>query len=80
MINWYESIDGAPENVTGDSLRKILKSRHKISISQSCARFYENKHLCVSPFTKELGYPKSLLMAVNYDQLKHLYNNDVADI
>lgn len=79
MISWYESLDKMPENVTSESLRKILKRRHKLKISQSCAKFYENKHLCVSPFSKEMGVCR-LLMADDHEQLIQEYRDEIGDL
>lgn len=79
MIYWYESIDEKPENVNGESLRKMLKSRYKIKISPSCADFYENKHLCICPFSKEMGVSR-VLMADDLDALQEKYNASLDDI
>ena len=77
MIFWYENLDLKPEEVNQDSLRKILKRRHKISISPSCAKFYEGKHLCVCPFDEN---SRRVLMGNEFAELRELYLEAVADI
>lgn len=85
MIYWYENLSpsssSSPEQVNGESLRKMLKSRHKIRISPSCANYYENKHLCICPFSREMhDGAKRVLMADDLETLNKMFNVMVDEI